>query len=171
VSEPRDSDEVRSTDGETAVTADYLQLLKDQVARYIGTLRDVVILAPIYAVLMFHLQDDPRLEPQHRLWVEAAIGYLVSPHDVIPEDEVGPYGYLDDIFCCAFVVNRIAEELGWEVVEEGWTGEGSALEVSKNVLAREVELLGYAGDDVLKFAGLDGLSEGAEQERTQATRT
>ena len=162
---------MRSTDGETAVTTDYVQLLKDQVARYIGTLREVVILAPTYAVLMFHLQDDPRLEPQHRLWVEAAIGYLVSPHDVIPEDEVGPYGYLDDIFCCAFVVNRIAEELGWEVVEEGWTGEDSALEVSKNVLAREVELLGYAGDDVLKFAGLDDLSEGAEQERTQATRT
>ena len=73
---------MRSTDGETAVTTDYLQLLKDQVARYMGTLREVVILAPIYAVLMFHLQDDPRLEPQHRLWVEAAIGYIVSPHDV-----------------------------------------------------------------------------------------
>ena len=66
---------------------------------------------------------------------------------------------------------RIAEELGWEVVEEGWTGESSALEVSKNVLAREHELLGYAGDDVLRFAGLDDISKGSEQERTQPSRT
>jgi hypothetical protein len=69
------------------------------------------------------------------------------------------------------VTDRIAEELGWEVVEAGWTGEGSALEVSKNVLAREHELLGYAGDDVLRFAGLEDLSEGAEPERTRSSRT
>lgn len=153
------------------VSADYLQLLREQVSKYAGTLRDVVLLAPAYGMLMFHLQQDPRLASQHRLWVEAAIGYLVSPHDVIPEDEVGPYGYLDDIFCCAFVANRIAEELGWEVVEEGWTGEGSALEASKNVLAREHEMLGYAGDDVLRFAGLDELAEGSEPERTQPSPT
>jgi uncharacterized membrane protein YkvA (DUF1232 family) len=157
--------------GETNVAADYLQLLKEHVSKYAGTLRDVVLLAPTYAMLMFHLQQDPRLAPQHRLWVEAAIGYLVSPHDVIPEDEVGPYGYVDDIFCCAYVANRIAEELGWEVVEEGWTGEGSALEVSKNVLAREHEMLGYAGDDVLRFAGLDDLSQGAEPERARPSRS
>jgi uncharacterized membrane protein YkvA (DUF1232 family) len=148
-----DRDKRRPEDGETDVAPDYLQLLKEQVSKYAGTLRDVVILAPTYAILMFHLQQDPRLAPHHRLWVEAAIGYLVSPHDVIPEDEVGPYGYLDDIF--------------WE---EGWTGESSALEVSKNVLAREHELLGYAGDDVLRFAGLDEISEGSEQERTKPYR-
>jgi len=56
-------------------------------------------------------------------------------------------------------------------VEAGWTGEGSALEVSKNVLAREHELLGYAGDDVLRFAGLEDLPEGAEPELTRPSRT
>lgn len=134
--------------------ADYLQSLKEQVTRYAGTLRDVVLLAPVYGMLMFHLLKDPRLTQEQRLWVDAAIAYLVSPNDVIPEDEVGPYGYLDDIFCCAYVANRIGEQLGWEVLEEGWTGDGSAHEVSQTVLAREQELLGDAGDDVLRFAGL-----------------
>ncbi len=134
--------------------SDYLQMLKEQVAKYVGTLRDVVVLAPVYGVLMFHLMRDPRLSREQRLWVDAAIAYLVSPDDVIPEEKVGPYGYLDDIFCCAYVANRIAEEVGWDVVEEGWTGEGSAAEVSRNLLAREQELLGDIGDDVLRFAGL-----------------
>lgn len=136
------------------MAADYLQLLKDQVTRYAGALRDVVILAPVYGMLMFHLLNDPRLSREHRLWVDAAIAYLVSPDDVIPESEVGPYGYLDDIFCCAYVAHRIGEELGWEVIEEGWTGEHSAHEVSELLLGREQELLGDAGDDILRFAGL-----------------
>lgn len=133
---------------------EYLQMVREQVAKYAGTLRDVIVLAPVYGMLMFHLMKDPRLTREQRLWVDAAIAYLVSPDDVIPEDEVGPYGYLDDIFCCAYVAQRIGEELGWDVVEEGWTGERSAAEVSRDVIVREQELLGDAGDDVLRFAGL-----------------
>ncbi|MCG8469273.1 MAG: DUF1232 domain-containing protein [Gemmatimonadetes bacterium] len=132
----------------------YLQSVKDQVAKYAGTLRDVIILAPVYGMLMFTLMRDPRLTQRQRLLVDAAIAYLVSPDDVIPEDEVGPYGYLDDVFCCAYVAHRIGEELGWDVVEEHWTGDRSALEVSRAVLAREQEMLGDAGDDILRFAGL-----------------
>ena len=79
----------------------YIQSLKDQVTKYAGALRDVVLLAPVYGILMFHLMKDPRLTQHQRLLVDAAIAYLVSPNDVIPEEEVGPYGYLDDIFCCA----------------------------------------------------------------------
>jgi uncharacterized membrane protein YkvA (DUF1232 family) len=102
----------------------YLRTLKDEVARYMGALRDVVVLAPSYGMLMFHLLNDPRLTRKHRLLVDAAIAYLVSSDDVIPEDQVGPYGYLDDIFCCAFVANRIGHDLGWEVLEEAWAGDG-----------------------------------------------
>jgi uncharacterized membrane protein YkvA (DUF1232 family) len=112
---------------------------------------------------MFNMLKDPRLSQEQRLWVGAATAYLVSPNDVIPESEVGPYGYLDDIFCCAYVAHRIGQQLGWEVIEEGWTGDRSAHEVSRTVLAREQELLGDVGDDVLRFAGLHD-SEGRDVE-------
>lgn len=148
------SDASRTGESGSVPVTDYLQLLREKVGKYAGTFRDIVLLAPVYAVLMFHLLNDPRLGREHRLWVDAALAYLVSPNDVIPEEEFGGYGYLDDIFCCAYVANRIAEELGWELIEEGWTGEDSAYEVSARLLAREQELLGHAGDDVLRFAGL-----------------
>jgi uncharacterized membrane protein YkvA (DUF1232 family) len=136
------------------MSAEYLRALREQVAGYAGTWKDVVVLAPSYARLMFHLLRNPRLASRHRLWVDAAIAYLVSPHDVIPEGEVGPYGYVDDIFCCAYVANRVAYDLGWDQIEEGWEGDGSARDISERILAREQELLGHIGDDVLKFAGL-----------------
>ena len=140
--------------------SEYLQLLKKQVSKYVGTLSDVIILAPVYGMLMFTLMKDPRLSREQRLLVDAAIAYLVSPDDVIPENEIGSYGYLDDVFCCAYVAHQIGEELGWEVVEEHWTGDQSVLEVSRNLLVREQELLGDSGDDILRFAGLlDARSE------------
>lgn len=133
---------------------EFIEALEKQVAEYRGTWRDVVSLVPAYAALMLHLLKDPRMSRDQRLLVDAALAYLVSPDDVIPEDQVGPYGYLDDIFCCAFVATRIAEELSWELVEEGWNAAGSARESSERLLGREQELLGMAGDDVLRFAGL-----------------
>ena len=52
-----------------------------------------------------------------------------------------------------------------------WTGERSALEVSKHLLARERERLGGAGDDVLEFAGLLDRRPESDAERGQVTLT
>ncbi len=136
------------------MSAEYVKTLREQVAGYAGIWKEVIALAPSYARLMFNLLRNPRLAPRHRLWVDAAIAYLVSSDDVIPEGKLGPYGYVDDIFCCAYVAHRVARDLGWEALEEEWTGRGTAREESERVLAREQELLGWNGDDVLKFAGL-----------------
>ncbi len=147
--------------------SDFIQALEDQVARYAGTQKDVVLLAPAYGSLMLHLLNDPRVSRDQRLLVDAALAYLVSPDDVIPEEKVGAYGYLDDIFCCAYVAMRIAEDLGWDVLEEGWSGDSSAHDVSERLLGREQELLGTAGDEVLRFAGL---LDGEEDEEEGAGR-
>ncbi len=144
--------------------SDFVQALEDQVARYAGTGQDVVLLAPAYASLMLHLLKDPRVSREQRLLVDAALAYLVTPDDVIPEDEVGAYGYLDDIFCCAYVATRLAEQLGWDVLEEGWSADVSAHAASERLLGREQELLGTAGDDVLRFAGLLDRMEADEDE-------
>ena len=63
------------------------------------------------------------------------------------------------------IPHRIGEEVGWDVVEEHWTGDRSALEVSRALLAREQELLGDRGDDILRFAGLMDPRSDTESER------
>lgn len=150
---------------------DFIEALEKQVAEYRGTWREVVALAPSYAALMLHLLNDPRMTREHRLLADAALAYLISPDDVIPEDQVGPYGYLDDIFCCAYVATRIAEELSWEALEEGWTGDGTARDSSERLLGREQELLGMAGDDVLRFAGLLDRLEPLDRSRSSGSVT
>ena len=59
----------------------YIQSLKDQVSRYAGTLRDVVLLAPVYGILMFHLMKDPRLaqhQREHFQDLEAAFAFYAG---------------------------------------------------------------------------------------------
>ncbi|MEE9207901.1 MAG: DUF1232 domain-containing protein [Gemmatimonadota bacterium] len=136
------------------MSTDYLAGLKEQIGAYEGTWKDVVSLTPAFAELMFKMLADPRLKREHKLLVDAAIAYLVSPDDVIPEKDVGAYGYLDDLFCLAYVTNRIAVDRGWELIQESWPSTGSVHELVDRILAREHELLGHAGDDVLRYAGL-----------------
>jgi uncharacterized membrane protein YkvA (DUF1232 family) len=144
------------------MSVDYLSALDEMVEGYHGRAREVVALAPAFARLLFSLLREPRLGRRERLQVDAAIAYLVATDDVIPEGEVGPYGYIDDIFCCAFVAHGIGTRLGWDLVEDAWGGPGSIRETSERILGREQELLGCVGDDVLRYAGLSEPVEAPE---------
>lgn len=132
---------------------DFSQIVKENVGEYRGWF-DVVKWAPIFAATLMVLSHDPRLQHRHRTWVNAAIAYFVTPDDVVSEEKHGAYGYLDDIFVSAYVSDRIAREVGWEVIEQAWKGELPARDVARAVLEREQELLGDQGEEALRSAGL-----------------
>ncbi len=133
---------------------DFTQVVKDNVSEYRGSFFNAVKWAPIFVATLMTLSKDPRLHPRHRSWVNAAIAYWVTPDDAMPEDEYGPYGYLDDNLVSAYVLERIAREIGWRVIEEAWDGELEAREVARETLERERELLGHLGQEALQRAGL-----------------
>lgn len=132
---------------------DFAQVVRDNVSEYRGWF-DIVKWAPIFATTLMVLSHDPRLQPRHRGWVQAALAYFVTPDDVVSEEKHGAYGYIDDIFVSAYVSDRIAREAGWRVIEEAWKGELPAEVVARSVLEREQELLGDQGEEALRSAGL-----------------
>jgi uncharacterized membrane protein YkvA (DUF1232 family) len=134
---------------------DFTNVVRENVSDYRGWF-DIVKWAPIFATTLMILSNDPRLQPRHRTWVNAALAYFVTPNDVVSEQEHGAYGYLDDIFVSAYVSDRIAREVGWTVIEEAWKGELPARDVARSVLEREQELLGDQGEEALRSAGLLG---------------
>lgn len=133
---------------------DFTQTVKENVGEYRGLFSSAVKWAPIFAATLMVLSQDPRLQPRHRNWVRAAIAYFVTPDDVMSEQEHGPYGYLDDNLVSAYVLERIAREVGWNVIEEAWSGELAAREVAQETLGREQELLGHWGEEALERAGV-----------------
>jgi uncharacterized membrane protein YkvA (DUF1232 family) len=132
----------------------YYDSLKEDIGAYEGRHDEYIYLAPEWYRLMTNLLDNPRLPGRLRPLVVSAIAYFIMPVDVIPEETYGPYGYIDDIWFCAFVAGEIAERTGDRVlISESWDGEGDVLALMEETLGREEELIGDLRERILKYTG------------------
>jgi uncharacterized membrane protein YkvA (DUF1232 family) len=132
------------------------QLLHADIADYEGRHDDLIYQAPAFYRLLTHLLDDPRLPRKLRPLVLAAIAYFILPVDIIPEELEGPYGYVDDIWLCAFVAQRVMQEIGTqEILETHWDGEGDVLRLVEEILAEETNLIGDKGALIFDYIGFD----------------
>lgn len=130
------------------------QLLEEDIAAYEGRHDDLIYQAPALYRLLVSLLDDPRLPTRLRPLVIAAIAYFILPADIIPEEIEGPYGYVDDIFLCAFMADRIGKEIGsYDILLENWDGEAPLLPLIKDILGREEVLIGGNRGKVLNYIG------------------
>jgi uncharacterized membrane protein YkvA (DUF1232 family) len=142
--------------------------LTKYIAKYEGRHDDFIYLAPEWYRLMTNLLDDARLPARLRPLVACSIAYFVMPADVISEELHGPYGYIDDIFLCAFVAREVGKRAGDpDLLAENWRGEGDVLKIIDEVLAKEEEFIGKNRERLLKYTGcaevLKGLSKGRKR--------
>lgn len=134
------------------------QLLEEDIAVYEGRHDDLIYQAPAFYRFLVSLLDDPLLPPKLRPLVLSAVAYFILPADVIPEDLHGPYGYVDDIFLCAFVADRIRKEIGEQILVESWDGEAPLIELIEDILDHEAELIGEEKPKILSYIGHEQLA-------------
>jgi uncharacterized membrane protein YkvA (DUF1232 family) len=128
--------------------------LKKDIAAYEGRHDEFIYLAPEWYRLMTSLIDTPRLPDRFRPLVACAIAYFIMPADVVPEEICGPYGYLDDIWFCAFIAREIVERTGdRRLIVENWEGEGDVEGMMSDLLGREGEFVGEKREQILKYTG------------------
>ena len=127
-------------------------MLEDAVSGYEGKFSEIIYEAPAFYRLMVRLLDDPNLPRPPSQLVIAAIAYFILPSDAIPEDKYGPIGYIDDIFLCAFVADRVMKETGSEdILNRNWDGKMPVVPLVKKILDREKELIGDKKDLIMKY--------------------
>ena len=130
------------------------QLLEKDIAAYEGRHDDLIYQAPALYRLLTRLLDDPLLPGRLRPLVIAAIAYFILPADIIPEDIHGPYGYVDDIFLCAFVADRVSHAVGTDdILISNWDGEAPVAPLIRDILAQEASLIGDQRDRILAYIG------------------
>lgn len=88
---------------------------------------------PNMVKLLWRLLRDPRVPRRTKLVVGAAVAYVASPVDLIPEF-VPVVGLADDVLIMAFAINRMVESAGEDVVLEHWDGSRDLLELVRSVL-------------------------------------
>lgn len=133
-------------------------LLEKDISDYKGEYASIIHQAPALYRMMTRMLDDRTLPSKISPLVIAAIAYFILPEDVIPEDKFGPVGYLDDIYLCAFVAQEVAKEFGSpDILVRNWDGKVSVVDLIKEILDREQELIGDKKDRIMQYIGYDQL--------------
>ena len=94
---------------------------------------DAVYLLPNLIKLLGRLVRDPRVPRRSKVVIGAALAYLVSPVDLIPEF-VPVIGFADDVLLVSYAVNHLITVAGEDVVLEHWDGPRDMLELVRSVL-------------------------------------
>lgn len=95
--------------------------------------RDTAFLLPNLVKLLARLVRDPRVPRRSKLVVGAALAYVVSPIDLLPEF-IPLIGLADDVLLAAYAVNHLVEVAGEDVVLEHWDGPRDLLDLVRTVL-------------------------------------
>lgn len=111
----------------------FYQDLVNQVKGYDGEKADIVSLAPSLFKFLTSVAGDDEIPRQGRSLAQGAIGYFIAPYDGLPEEALGPLGYMDDIYACLHVIKKLEETVESRALEEHWSGEGSLVSVVERV--------------------------------------
>ena len=92
-----------------------------------GRLSSLLLLIPDLAVLVARLSRDSRVPLGGKVIAALALGYVVSPIDLIPEF-FGPIGFLDDALILAAALSRLVNYVHPDVLRAHWSGQGDVLD-------------------------------------------
>jgi len=98
-------------------------------------LRDLLLLLPDLAVLLFRLSRDPRVPTSSKVLALLAVGYVLSPFGLMPELLLGPIGLIDDLVVVGAALSRMLNRVHPDVVRAHWAGQGDALDAIQRVSA------------------------------------
>ena len=76
---------------------------------------------PSFVKLMYRLVKDPRVSTADKAILGAAIAYIFSPLDLIP-DFIPFLGQVDDAYVVAIALQRLLNSAGADIIKEHWEG-------------------------------------------------
>ena len=88
---------------------------------------DLLLLLPDLTVLLFRMARDAHVTQASKAIAILAIGYVLSPFDLMPELIFGPIGLIDDLVVVGTALSRMLNHVHPDVVRGHWSGQGDAL--------------------------------------------
>ena len=89
-----------------------------------------------------------------RVYLTSAIAYFVIPNDVISVEIYGEYGYVVDFYISVYVLKKVADENGYEILQKHWNDDSNIKNVINECYDSSLELLEDKVYDVLSYVGL-----------------
>jgi uncharacterized membrane protein YkvA (DUF1232 family) len=121
---------------------EFYRTLREKVSGYTGAYADYVLMLPDLFLLITRLMLDPRVDGKHKVYMGAAIAYVISPIDLISERRFGVIGYLDDLVVVVAALNVLFNEVDRQIILEHWSGKADLLATIQRVLVQADDLVG-----------------------------
>ena len=116
--------------------------------------RSVLRTADIFDFFCRLFADD-RLPEVSRPVVSSVLAYFVAPRDVMPEEDLGPYGFLDNLFVATHAFRLLQRQgVPGDVLIEAWQAEGDLIEVMDHIYTESRAAVGKHRRAALRLAGL-----------------
>lgn len=97
-----------------------------------GRMGNFLMFLPNMVKLLGRLLKDPRVPTAERALFVAAIIYVISPIDLIPD--IFPFiGQVDDIYMVALTLLRLMNHTNEDVIREHWSGGGDIVAFADSV--------------------------------------
>ena len=135
---------------------DFYDILRENLDSYRGEYERFVDYGPDLFRLLTEILNQKSVKSDIRLKVSAALAYYVAPFDIIPEQIYGPHGYIDDVFICVYVIKDVADELGYDFLDNIWDGEEELDEVVEECYSESTKILKDKAREILSYVGLKG---------------
>lgn len=133
----------------------YYEFLKKELNKYRGSYDYYIFSLPdIFRLLCDLLNTD--IDKEDRRDIACALGYFVAPKDLIQEEVYGPAGYVDDLFLCCYVLNKINKKHGIRFLKKYWKGEDDFEDVFKITFRETSKIVENEKLEkrILKYVGL-----------------
>jgi len=111
-------------------------------------LLEFVGLIPAFIKLMYHLVKDPRVSTADKAILGAAIAYVFSPLDLIP-DIVPFLGQIDDAYIVAIALQRLLNSAGPDIIKKYWEGSMEVFNTLQNAVEAALFFLPQKTVDML----------------------
>ena len=119
---------------------DFYDTLVENLEAYNGEYASFIDCGPNLFKLLCDILDRD-IKQEIRRDICGAIAYYVVPMDVIPEQIYGPYGYIDDIFMSVYALRQVADEYGYEFIQEVWEYDSDIKEVMDDCYEKSMDVL------------------------------
>lgn len=134
---------------------DFVVSLRGCVEGYSGRYERSVLRTADVFDFFCRLFTDERLPELSRPVVSAVLAYFVAPRDVMPEEELGPYGFLDNLYVATHAFRLLQRQrVPGEMLSDAWQAEGDLVEVMGYVYAESRAAVGRNRRAALRLAGL-----------------
>ncbi|NLI12024.1 MAG: DUF1232 domain-containing protein [Peptococcaceae bacterium] len=111
-------------------------------------LLDFVNLIPAFVKLMYNLVKDPAVSATDKAVLGAAIVYIFSPVDLIP-DVIPFLGQVDDAYLVAIALQRLLNSAGPEIIKKYWEGSMDVFNSLQNAVEAALFFLPQKTVDIL----------------------